>query len=112
MADRADVNVKNVLADEINVIRQLPDGSSDVKTVIAGRNDEQVHLPGPEVALLIKAPVGMDIKECPIKVKSDVDLTVSHSRTNASWLIKILPNELPLDVPTTVNVNIGEDPEG
>ena len=112
MADRADVNVKNVLADDINVIRQLPDGSSDVNIVIAGGGEEQVQLPGPEVSLVIKAPVGMDIKECPVKVKSDVDLTVSHSRTDSSWLIKIVPNDLPLDVPTTVNVNIGEDPQG
>lgn len=112
MADRADVSVKNVLADEINVIRQLPDGSSDVNIVIAGGNEEQVHLPGPEVSLVIKAPIGMDIKGCPVKVKSDVDLDVSCSRTNASWSIKIVPNELPPDAPTTVNVNIGEDPQG
>ncbi|MCP5104346.1 MAG: hypothetical protein GY950_13240 [bacterium] len=108
MADRADVNVKNVLADDINVIRKLPDGSSDINAVIANGNEEQIHLPGPEVSLQINAPVGMDTNTCPLKVISDVDLAVSHSRTSALWTMRIESNELPPETPTTVNVTVGE----
>ncbi len=109
MADKADVYVKNALADDVHVIRKLPDGSSDLDITIANGNEEMVHLPGLEVSLLINAPEGLDTKDCPFKVKSGVDLAVSCSRTDSNWAIKIVPNELPPDVPTTVNVNLGED---
>jgi hypothetical protein len=111
MANRADVYVRNGLPDNvnINVIRKLPDGNNDLETTIANGNEEMVHLPGPEVSLVISAPEGTEIKDYPIKVKSDVDLAVSYSRTDSNWAIKIVPNELPPDVPTTVNVNLGED---
>jgi hypothetical protein len=95
MADRADVYVRNGLTGsiqgDIHVTRKLPDGSSDFDTAIAYGNEEQIS------------------KDCPFKVKSDVDLAVSCSRTDSNWAIKIVPNELPPDVPTTVNVNLGED---
>jgi len=108
MANRADVYVKNVLTDNINVIRKLPDGTIDLNTSIANGDEEGVHLAGPEVSLIINAPEGKDIKDCHVKVKSDVDLAVSHSRTDSNWAIKIVPNDLPPDVPTTVNVDVGE----
>jgi len=113
MADRADVYVRNGLTGsiqgDIHVTRKLPDGSSDLDITIANGNEEMIHLPGPEVSLVIDAPEGVDSKDCPFKVKSGVDLAVSCSRTDSNWAIKIVPNELPPDVPTTVNVNLGED---
>ncbi len=109
MANRADVYVENVLTDGINVIRKLPDGSSDLEFAIANGNEEQIHLAAPEVSLLINAPEGVDTKECPFKVKSDVDLAVSCSRTDSNWTVQIVSNDLPPDVPTTVNVRVGEE---
>ena len=108
MADRADVFVKNVLAGNINVIRKLPDGSSDLEVTIANGNEEQIHLASPEVSLLINAPKRVDTKDCPFNVKSDVDLAVSCSRTHSNWTVQIVPNDLPPDSPTTVNVTVGE----
>lgn len=109
MANKADVYVKNVLTDEINVLRKLPDGSSDLEIAIATGNEDMVHLPGTEVSLLINAPVGMDTKDCPINMVSDVDLSVSCSRTDSNWILQIVPNELPPDAPTTVNVTCGDE---
>lgn len=109
MADRADVYIKNVLTDDIHVIRRLPDGSSDLDVTIATGNEEMVHLPGPEVSLLINAPEGLDTKDCPFKVKSGVDLAVSCSRTDSNWGMNIVPNELPPEVPLTVNITVGTD---
>jgi hypothetical protein len=109
MADRADVYIKNVLVDDINVIRKLPDGSSDLEITIATGNEEMVHLPGPEVSLAINAPEGVDTKDCPFIVKSGVDLAVSCSRTDSNWGMNIVPNELPPEVPLTVNITVGTD---
>jgi hypothetical protein len=108
MANRADIYVKNGLTDNINVVRKLPDGSVDLDTTVAAGSEEMLHLPDTDVSLLISSPEGMDTKECPVKVKSGVDLAVTHSRTGSNWVINIVPNDLPSDVPTTVNVDVGE----
>ena len=44
MAEQADVYIKNNLEDSINVIRKLPDGSSDLNITIAAGNEEQIYL--------------------------------------------------------------------
>ncbi len=113
MANRADVYVKNKLTGSIqgniNVIRKLPDGSSDLDVTITYGNEEMVHLSTPDVSLLIYAPQGVDTRDCPVKVKSDVDLAVACSRTDSNWTMNIVPNELGPITPTTVNVDLGED---
>ncbi len=109
MANRADVLVKNMFTGGIQVIRKLVDGISDLEMTLEKGNQEKIYLPGPEVELVIKAPAALDIKESFTKVKSDVDLTISHSRTHSSWTFKIEPNDLPPDSPATVNITIGDD---
>jgi len=109
MANRADVYVKNSLADSIQLVRKLPNGKGDLEAVVAHGSKEGVHLPGPEVSLEIKTPKKVDTKECVISVKADVDMTITYSRTDSRWSLKIDPNDLPPTAPTTVNVNIGED---
>jgi hypothetical protein len=109
MANRADFYVRNALTNDINVIRKLPDGSIDLETAVAYGDEEMIPLQGTEVSLIINGPDGTDIKECPVKVKSDVDLAVTCSRTDSNWALQIVPNELPPDTPTDVNVYVGED---
>lgn len=106
MADRADAYVKNGLTDNINVIRKLPDGSNDFEVTVKSAAEEMVPLLSPEVSLVINAPTGIDIKGYPVKIKSDVDLAVTCSRTHSNWAIKIIPNDLPPDSPTTLNVEV------
>jgi hypothetical protein len=108
MADRADVILKNSFGETIYVVRKLPDGTIDLNTMVASGSEEQIHLPSPEVLMQISAPEGIDTKDHLFNVKSDVDLAVSHSRTDSFWTLQIVSNELPPDTPTTVNVNIGE----
>lgn len=115
MADKADVYVTNLLENDVNVFRKLPDGASDLDTVVAGKDGETVHtekiiLQGTDVSLEINAPQGMDIKGCPFMATSDVDLAVSHSRTDSFWTAQIVPNDLPPEAPTSVNITLG--PEG
>lgn len=109
MAEQADAYVKNEFTDKtIVVIRNLAGGGSDPAVTIDSGEQEQFYLGGTDVSLTINAPEGMDTKECTFKVQSDVDLDVSCSRTDSNWTLKIEPNSLPPDTPTTVNVNLGE----
>jgi hypothetical protein len=110
MAEQADVYVKNNLVGDITVARKLPDGSSDLNITVTNGNTEQVYLAGTNISLVIHAPEGVDTKEYSLGVRSGLDLAVTHSRTGSNWAIKIIPNDLPPEVPTTVNVNIGENP--
>lgn len=112
MANRADVYVKHNLTSnqgDINVTRKLSDGSNDVALTIAYGGEEMVHLPTPEESLLISAPQGVDTRVCDFKVKSDVDLAVACSRTDSTWAINIVPNELDPITPTTVNIDLCDD---
>jgi hypothetical protein len=115
MANRVDVYVRNGLTGsmqgDVNVIRQLPDGSSDLQATITYNNTEQIHLPSPDVSLVINAAEGVDIKDYPFHVVSDVDLEIQHSRTDSNWTVRIIPNELPPEVPSTTNVTLGEEEE-
>jgi hypothetical protein len=110
MANQADVYVKNSFEDNINInlIPKLPDGSTDPAVIIVAGNEEKIPLQGTDASLIINGPEGMDTNECSIKVASDVDLAVSHSRTHSNWTIKIVPNNLRNNTPTTVNVDVGE----
>ena len=107
MSEQADVYVKNVLTGTITATRMLPNGTSDLNVTIATDVEEQIPLASPDVWMVITAPTGLDTKDCPVKVKSDIDLAVAHSRTDSNWTIKIAPNELQPEVPTTVNVTVG-----
>lgn len=108
MANKADAYVKNgFTAGNINAIRKLPDGSNDLEVPVAPGIEEMVHLPSTEVSLVINAPTGMDTRYCRLNMNSDVDLAISSSRTNSNWTINIIPNDLPPDAPTTLNVEVG-----
>jgi hypothetical protein len=111
MANNADVNVENVFSNAvtINVKRVLQNGASDREDNIVQNEAKQVPLPSPDVKLVIQVPEGMDLRNCVLKVKADVDLETKHSRTDSNWTLKIIPNDLPPDVPTTVNVTVGQD---
>jgi hypothetical protein len=110
MANKADVTVKNTMKDqaEIKAFRKLQDGSSDLDTTIAYHKDHQIHLPTPDESLVISAPDGKETKDYFVIMKSDVDMEIVYSRSKANWTFKIIPNELPPDTPTTVNVEIGD----
>ncbi|MGE5342184.1 MAG: hypothetical protein ACM3SY_11975 [Candidatus Omnitrophota bacterium] len=109
MAEQADFYVKNLMTDSIQVVRRLPDGTNDLETVILSNNEEKITLIGTDVLLIISAPGGVDTKYYPLTVKADIDLAVVYSRTYSQWKIRIEPNTLPPDAPTTVNVDVGSD---
>jgi hypothetical protein len=111
MANNADVTVKNVFSDNVtvNVKRRLQNGTIDQEVDIAQDEAKQVHLPSTEVALVVTVPEGMNLRDCFLKVKTDVDVETIHSRTEGNWTLKIIPNDIPPDAPTTMNVTVGRD---
>ncbi|MCP5101804.1 MAG: hypothetical protein GY950_00410 [bacterium] len=120
MANRADAYVKNVVRDDmmegevvtkdIKVSRLLPDGQSDQEIIVAhgNTNTESVHLPGPEVSLVVRGPEGINMTKCPFKVVSDVDLSITYSVSDCQWEVKIQDSPLPPKAPLTVNIELGD----
>lgn len=120
MANRADAYVKNVVRDymmegevvtkDIKVSRLLPNGQSDQEIIVAhgNTNTESVHLPGPEVSLVIHPPEGVIMTKCPFKVISDVDLAITYSVSECLWKVNIQENSLPPTAPLTVNIELGD----
>lgn len=110
MANQAEVVVRNKFyAGGLEVNRKKADGSTEFNTTIPIGKNEGIPLLDTTTQLVIQTPAGKDGKECFLRLRSSVDMTVTFSRTNSTWSFQIIPNELPPDIPTTVNVSVGED---
>ena len=109
MIEQADFYVNNTFQTAVQVSRKLADGSIDLNVSVAPGNTEKIPVQGTDVSLVIEAPAGVDIKECFLRNRAEVDLAVLVSRTDSRWKINIAPNDLEPEVPTTVNVKIGID---
>jgi len=107
MAKQINVYVKNVLTGDIHLLRKLPGGKSDLAATIARGSKKKILLSGPGKSLVIYAPAGMDTRECPLNVRSDVNLDVLCSRTDSTWTIRIEPGDLSSGESKAVNVTIG-----
>ena len=109
MIEQADFLVTNSFDVAVQVSRKLADGSIDLNVSVDPGKEERVPIQGTDVSLVIEAPAGVDIKECFLKSKAEVDLALLYSMTDPHWKINIAPNDLEPEAPTTVNVNIGID---
>lgn len=111
MAEQADVFVKNnFVTEDITVKRILPDEIVTTTTIGYG-GEVKFPLLVPEESLIIIQPEGKNPEEWALKVRSSIiDLAVSPSSNQ--WRVRIIPNELPPEVPTTVNVTVGDPVEG
>jgi hypothetical protein len=107
MAEQINVYVNNALREDIHLLRKLSNGKSDLAATIGRGNKKKIFLSGPGKSLVIYAPAGMDTKECPLNVRSDVNLAVLCSRTDSTWAIQIEPGDLSPGEPKAVNVTIG-----
>ena len=108
MSAQADVYIKNLLLEELRVTRHLPDGSSDLDSTLAGGDEDRFYLPGTEIYLTIGSPTGLDTRNWPFTVRSDIDFLLRYSRANSNWIFKLEPNDLYPDVPTTVYIIVGQ----
>jgi len=110
MAEQVDVFVTTQLEGiEIYVARELSDGTRDSEATVTIGNEKKIVLDGLEHAVIIKPPQGFDIKKNPLSVTSDIDLMITYSVWKGHYIVKVSPNPLGQDVPTTANVNVGTD---
>jgi hypothetical protein len=108
MANRADVLVKNkVQGKDVKVERILPD-NLDYETILTSNGQEEINMEDTNVELVINAPGGIDPKLFGVSLDSAVDMEMRYSRTDGNWTFKIVPNQLDPEVPTTVNIEIGD----
>jgi hypothetical protein len=105
MADQADVYIKNLLNDAIEVTRIFLDSYSDLDITIASGNEEMFYIIRSETYLIIKLPCGVYTADCPFIVSNEELL--SWSTMDDHWTVEIKPNSLPPDTPTTTNVIVG-----
>lgn len=109
MISEANFFIRNVLSAPVKATRNLPDGTIDLENIIAQNEEKRILLSGTDVSLTICTQEGFDTKGCQMRFVSAVDLDVTYSRSNATWTVKIKPNQLDPIAPSTVNVLIGPD---
>lgn len=110
MPERADVYVKNALEKgDLKVSLKHGNGTPVHGNYIVKGNRERVYLGDAEVSMIIDLPGLPGTKEYLFKVLSGVDITMSFSRSKSRWTMKIDPNDLENETPTSVNVEVGED---
>jgi len=109
MANQADVFIKNKFKPEhsFKFKHLLPNGSVNSEGTLPVTEEEKFFLPDTQSKIIVDPPPGFNIKDCWFSVKGMVDLNIVYSRTDNNWTINIIPNDLPPDVPTTVNVTMG-----
>ena len=111
MADQADVYVKNNLTAPIGVVRYcLPGGNGDLDISVAGGNEEMIYLVRSQTYMTVKLPSGMHTEDCPFSVSNEELL--GWSTMDNHWTVEIIPNNVPPNSPTTVNIDLGDPGSG
>ena len=113
MAEQANVLVRNKIQnqtegqDVVTVIREYL-GNDDFTTQLARNSEEAIVLQDTDVSLVIKAPSGIDSKLFRVNIDASVDVDMKYCREEGNWKFNLPSNsELP-EVPTTVNIEIGD----
>lgn len=113
MAEQVNVCVKNLDAKEIEVYREMADGTRDLNGTIAGGEEDIIFLPEPGVFLVIStpdAPNGKNTQNCPFNVTLNNDVIEWSVMDDYHWKVQVSENARPPEVPTDVNVEISEEP--
>jgi len=104
MVDQANVYVKNHLTDAIAAVRSVP-GETEIS--IAHGEQKMFYLIRTQISLTIKAPPGVNARNCPIRVSNEKLL--SCEANDDHWTIEIKENDLPPETPTSATVDVGEE---
>ncbi len=113
MAQQVNVCVKNGSDKDIEVYREMSDGTRDLNVTIAGGEEDIIFLPEPGVFLVIStpnAPNGIDTQTCPFYVTLNEDVVEWSAMDDHHWKMQISDNSKPPEVPLDVNVDVGGPP--
>jgi hypothetical protein len=113
MAEQVNVCVKNLDDKDIEVYRELADGTRDLNKAIAGGEEDTTLLPEPGVFLVISTPDAPNDKNtqiCPFNVKSNEEVVEWAAMDDYHWKMQISDNTRSPEVPLDVNVEVSGDP--
>jgi hypothetical protein len=115
MADQVNVCVKNssVEEEDIQVYREMADGTRDLNRTIPRGTEETILLPEPGVFLVIStpnAPNGRHTQDCGFYVTLNEDVVEWTIMDNYHWKMQISDNTRSPEVPLDVNVDVGGPP--
>jgi hypothetical protein len=115
MAEQVNVCVKNVSEEneDIQVYREMPDGTRDLNRTIAPGEEDIWLLPELGVFLVIStpdAPNGRNTQTCGFYVTLNEDVVEWSAMDDYYWKMQISDNTRPPEVPLDVNVNVGGPP--
>lgn len=113
MAEQVNVCLKNVSDYDIEVYREMADGTRDLNGTIASGEEDTRLLPEPGVFLVIgtpNAPTGYNTQNCEFNVTLNDDMVEWAPVDDYHWKMQIAANARPPEVPTDVNVDIGGPP--
>lgn len=109
MVNNAVVQLKNNFPGEsIHVLRKPGEEVIDLDLMLTPQGTETIDLQSLDVLLEVHGPEGLDLKEYQFTIGSSVDLDISYSREHSRLTFKIAPNDVDPDIPTTVNISIGD----
>ena len=112
MAEQVNVCVRNFSEKDIEVYRELADGTRDLNGTIVGGEEDTIFLPEPGVFLVIStpdAPNGLDTQTCRFYVTLNEDVVEWSAMDDHHWKMQISANPKPPEVPLDVNVEVGGD---
>jgi hypothetical protein len=114
MAEQVNVCVRNLDANyDIEVYRELADGTRDLSRTIASGDEDTIFLPEPGVFLVMStpnAPNGVDTQTCTFDVTLNEEVVEWWVMDDYHWKMQVSENARPPEVPTDVNVEIGGPP--
>jgi hypothetical protein len=113
MAEQVNVCVKNVSNEDIEVYRELEDGTRDLNKTIAGGEEDKTLLPEPGVLLVVStpdAPNGGDTQICGFNVTLNEEVVEWSAMDDYHWKMQVSDNSRPPEVPTDVNVEVSGPP--
>jgi hypothetical protein len=113
MLEQLNVYIKNTFQGawegNIQVFRELPDGTRDMNITIAPDEEANILLPEPGVFLIITPPSQADITTSPFMVTKHEELVIWET-IDDYWKVQMAEVEAPPEVPTDVNINVGGPP--
>jgi hypothetical protein len=110
MAEQVNVCVLNNSDKDIEVVRELPDGTRDLYGTIGCEEEDTILLPELGALLIISTPNGMDTQTCPFNVVLNEDVVYWDAMDDYHWKVQIADNTRPPGIPKDVKVEISGPP--
>ena len=113
MAEQVNVCVKNSTEKDIEVYRELADGTHDLNSTIHSGEEDTKLLPEPGVFLVVSTPnthSWYNTQNCDLDVTLNEEVVKWSVMDDYHWKMQISDNTRSPEVPLDVNVEVSGDP--